>query len=658
MKVFLKVLKWIGISILSIVLIIMIFLGITGIPSPPAITAENVDRIPLSYASDVYGLMSEVQDEVRLYNWSPFDESLYVLKMVKFRAKLHNLKSNKDEPQLVEGLPNNARGYIFNPNPEKKYLLYGMDIDGNENHQYYRFDIETGKSDLITDGDSKHTFFTYNNEGNQIAFSSNERNNTDFDIYMMNPEDPDSKVMVNQSNGYWKAGNWSPKSDKIVLYHGTSVVDVKAFILDLNTSEKIAFAIDSTENAVYQDLLWNAEGTKMYYVSDYQSEFKRLRVRDLETGEDSVLSKKINWDISSLEISPNGKWLKFHVNEDGVGKLHFYNIESNAFEKIENLPVGEVKYAQFHPVKENSIGFNLTRPSNSTLVYSYDLIKKELVQWSAPEDDSNLPDPEIIHYPTFDLDSTTGKKREITAYLHRPKQDSKKPYPVVIYVHGGPESQQGINRNLDWIIPLNRGIAFIAPNVRGSTGYGKSFTLLDNGKAREDAVRDIGALLDWIEGNPELDAERVVISGGSYGGYMVLASAVHFSNQLMGGIDVVGISNFVSFLENTEEYRTDLRRVEYGDERDPEMRAFLEEISPINHVDKIDIPLLIIQGKNDPRVPVSESIQMVEQLKSANKNVWYIEAENEGHGFNQPMNAIYSTLAGYTFVESLFEQDK
>ena len=658
MRVFIKVLKWIGLSILSILLLIIIFIGITGIPSPPAITAENVDRIPLSYAGEVYGLMSEVQDEVRLYNWSPFDESMYVLKMVKFRAKLHNMKSNKDEPQLIDGLPNNARGYIFNPNPEKKYLLYALDSGGNENYQYYRFNIKTGKSDLVTNGTSKHSFFNFNKSGNQIAFTSNERNQTDFDIYTMNPESLDSKKMIYKANGFWRTGNWSPNSDQIILYQGISVVDIKAFILDLKSSEKIAFAIDSTENAVYQDLLWNAEGTKMYYVSDYQSEFKRLRVRDLETGEDSVLSKKINWDISSLEISPNGKWLKFHVNEDGVGKLHFYNIESNAFEKIENLPVGEVKYAQFHPVKENSIGFNLTRPSNSTLVYSYDLIKKELVQWSAPEDDSNLPDPEIIHYPTFDLDSTTGKKREITAYLHRPKQDSKKPYPVVIYVHGGPESQQGINRNLDWIIPLNRGIAFIAPNVRGSTGYGKSFTLLDNGKAREDAVKDIGALLDWIEGNPELDAERVVISGGSYGGYMVLASAVHFSNQLMGGIDVVGISNFVSFLENTEEYRTDLRRVEYGDERDPEMRAFLEEISPINHVDKIDIPLLIIQGKNDPRVPVSESIQMVEQLKSANKNVWYIEAENEGHGFNQPMNAIYSTLAGYTFVESLFEQDK
>ncbi|WP_296618279.1 alpha/beta fold hydrolase [Marivirga sp.] len=655
MKTFKKILKWIGISILGVILIIIVSLGIIGIPSPPAITAENVDRLPLSYAKEVYGLMSEVQDEVRLYNWSPYDESMYVLKIVKFRAKLHNLKSENDEPQIIEGLPNNARGYIFNPNPDKKYLLYGMDLDGNENHQYYRFDLETGKSDLITDGTSKHSFFNFNKSGNQIAFSSNERNQTDFDIYTMNPDSPDSKKLIYKSDGFWRTGNWSPNSEQIILYHGISVVDIKAFILDLNTSEKIAFVIDSTENAVYQDLLWNAEGTKMYYISDFKSEFKNLRVRDLETGVDNILNKSLNWDISNLEMSPNGKWLKFHVNEDGVGKLQFYNLENNTFEKIDNLPVGEVRFAQFHPVKENIIGFNLTRPSNSTSIYSYDLKKKKLTQWSSARDDINLPDPEIIHYPTFDMDSTTGKRREITAYLHRPNEDFDKPYPVVIFVHGGPESQKGINRNLDWIIPLNKGIAFIAPNVRGSTGYGKTFTLLDNGKSREDAVKDIGALLDWIADHPDLDEERVMISGGSYGGYMVLASAAHFSDRLLGGIDVVGISNFVSFLENTEEYRTDLRRAEYGDERDPEMRAFLEGISPINHVDKIDIPLLIIQGKNDPRVPVSESRQMVEQMKLANKKVWYVEASNEGHGFRQPMNAIYSTLAGYTFIEDLFE---
>jgi dipeptidyl aminopeptidase/acylaminoacyl peptidase len=239
----------------------------------------------------------------------------------------------------------------------------------------------------------------------------------------------------------------------------------------------------------------------------------------------------------------------------------------------------------------------------------------------------------------------------ISAFLFDPPAEATRPSAVLVNIHGGPEAQAGpiVNPMMDMI--RRRGIAVISPNVRGSAGYGKTFLTLDNGRLREDSVRDIGALLDWIATRPELDAERVAVLGGSYGGYMVLASAVHYGERLRCAFEMVGISNFVTFLENTEDYRRDLRRVEYGDERDPEMRVFLESISPSNHADKIRIPLFVFSGKNDPRVPVSEGRQIMETVRANGGDVWYMEAADEGHGVSKPQNMLYLGAAGLAFLE-------
>jgi dipeptidyl aminopeptidase/acylaminoacyl peptidase len=241
----------------------------------------------------------------------------------------------------------------------------------------------------------------------------------------------------------------------------------------------------------------------------------------------------------------------------------------------------------------------------------------------------------VIQYPTFD--KVEGKTRMIPAFYYRPTKKSNKPYPVVIDIHGGPEGQykprfQGVANYL-----INElGIALIAPNVRGSSGYGKSYLLLDNAEKREDSVKDIGALLDWIATRPELDKNRIAVFGGSYGGYMVLASMVHFSDRLACGVDIVGISNFVTFLKNTSAYRRDLRRAEYGDER--KIGDFLNKISPSTNAHKIKKPLFVIQGKNDPRVPASESEQIVKTVRKNKVPVWYQLATNEGHGFSKKYN--------------------
>jgi dipeptidyl aminopeptidase/acylaminoacyl peptidase len=222
----------------------------------------------------------------------------------------------------------------------------------------------------------------------------------------------------------------------------------------------------------------------------------------------------------------------------------------------------------------------------------------------------------------------------------------------MISIHGGPEAQSRVGflgRNNYFLNEL--GVAIIQPNVRGSTGYGKTFVALDNVMKREDSVRDIGALLDWIAKQPNLDASRVLVTGGSYGGYMSLAVSTNYAERIAGAIDIVGISHFVTFLQTTESYRRDLRRVEYGDERDPKVREYLNAISPLTNASKIKKPLFVVQGKNDPRVPYTEAEQIVASARASKADVWYLRAENEGHGFARKENSDYLFYATIAFVE-------
>jgi dipeptidyl aminopeptidase/acylaminoacyl peptidase len=241
--------------------------------------------------------------------------------------------------------------------------------------------------------------------------------------------------------------------------------------------------------------------------------------------------------------------------------------------------------------------------------------------------------------------------RTIRGFVVRPPARFTGRRPVVVDIHGGPEAQArpGFMGRWNYLVDV-MGMAVVMPNVRGSTGYGKTFVGLDDGRLREDSVKDIGTLLDWIAAQKDLDPARVVVVGGSYGGYMSLAVATHFSDRIAGAVDVVGIANFVTFLENTESYRRDLRRVEYGDERDPSMRAFLASISPVAHAGAIRKPLLVAQGRNDPRVPWTESEQIVATVKAHGVPVEYILADNEGHGFARKDNADYFFLAMIDFI--------
>ena len=657
MKKLLKISKWIGFTLIGITLTGAVILAIIGFPKPPAITTENVPRLPLAYAKNMFKVLNQINEETTFFTWSRSDDKMYVQKRVNTQLKLFVLDGPGERPRLIEGIPDYSNITSINPNPEKNNLIYSFDKDGNEKRQIYLFEQNTKKSTLISNPTYNYSSAEFTPSGDQIIFLSARRNPRDYDLYIMDTDDPTSERLLMENEGWLFTDTWSPDEKKLIIRKDISATEKEPYILDIKSAELTPLSMDSTAKENYNWHEWSKDGTKIFYPSTYQSEFKRIHMRDLLTGKDSILFPTINWDVSNVFNSPDGKWLVFNVNEDGLRKQYVHSFVKNETKELNQLlPFGSIKMALFNPLKNSTIAFDFTYPSGSTDIYSYDLETNELVKWSSSNLESVYPDPEIVHYPTFDFDTITGKTRKITAYFHRPSPEFTKPYPVIIEIHGGPADQESPELSPLIQLHLDRGFAVLAPNVRGSTGYGKTFTDLDNGMLRENSVRDIGALLDWVVNQPELDASKIFVEGGSYGGYMALASAVHYSNRIAGAIDVVGISNFVTMEENADKNAD--RSSEFGDINDPEIRAFLESIAPVNNADKIEVPLLIVQGENDPRVPVNESRQLVEQLKSEGKKVWYIEASDEGHGFKKPWNLFYETAATFKFIDDIIAKEK
>ncbi|MBT8487437.1 MAG: prolyl oligopeptidase family serine peptidase, partial [Gemmatimonadetes bacterium] len=376
------------------------------------------------------------------------------------------------------------------------------------------------------------------------------------------------------------------------------------------------------------------------------TEFMKLRRYDLANQEETTLLADIPWDVSSIQLSHDGSYLLVSVNDDG--RTVYYTTDPEGRKRRAYSPFDAGSFtASLHP-DAHRIAITHVDEGGISRAYVHDLGAGTMTRWAGPEAGraegsgpahGGAETARLVRYPTFD--DVDGEPRRISAFVYPGRGDGRR--PVVVDIHGGPEAQARLRTGEGAL--QKAGITVITPNVRGSTGYGKTFASLDDQYLREDAVRDIGALLDWIGEQPDMDPGRVAVTGGSYGGYMVLASLVHYSPRLACGIDIVGVSNFVTFLENTADYRRDLRRAEYGDERIPEMREFLESISPLTHAERITSPLMVIQGANDPRVPVGESRQLVDRVGANGLDVAYMEGSNEGHGFRHPWNAFYAGVA-------------
>lgn len=610
---------------------------------------ENIPAIP----DELAGRLSQYQNTraASIVDWTPNGEHLLISTRFAETAQFHLVKKPGGAREQLTFFEEPVGGGRYCPAVGEQGFLFTKDIGGNEFFQLYYFSHKDGKHRLVSDGKSRNGMGIWSNLGDRFVYNSTRRNKSDYDIFLHRLDGRFPETTVYEGIGSWSPIAWSPNDRYLTISNFISANESRLYILDVKTGETTPVSESDTPSS-YRSGLWTNDGKGLFLTSDHNSEFAILKYYDIENQQFTNITHSIPWDVSGLSLSPNGQWLAFTVNEHGIEKLYLLEVETKKFRPVTTIPVGIISGLRWN--KDNKrLAFSLETAVNPADVYVLNTITYGLEQWTFSETGglakSTFVAPTLFHFPTFDY--AGASPRMIPAFLYQPKEDIG-PYPVVIDIHGGPEGQSRPEFNPLYQFLLNEmGIAVITPNVRGSSGYGKSYLKLDNGYQREESVKDIGALLDWIQQQPALDASRVAVRGGSYGGYMVLASMIHFNDRLRCGIDVVGISNFVTFLNNTQAYRRDLRRAEYGDERDPKMREFLEGISPTYHAHKITKPLFIAQGLNDPRVPASESKQMLDVIRNNGGKAWYMLAKDEGHGFRKKNNRDFFAAASVLFLE-------
>jgi dipeptidyl aminopeptidase/acylaminoacyl peptidase len=538
----------------------------------------------------------------------------------------------------------------------RKGFVFGKDQGGDEFSQLYWFDLDTRVATLLTDGRrSQNRNPLFSRDGRLLAFSSTARNGTDTDVWVRDVATGAVRAVVT-AGGSWSALDFSPDGRGLLVMRYVSIAESYPGIVDL-ASGKLDVLPVAGGKAAFGGFRFAPDGRAVYYVSDEPvdgkpQEFRTLRRHDPAAGRFEVLSAHIPWDVEGFVIADDGRHLAYVSNEDGISKLRVLSLPDHREIALPALPLGVIGGLAFSP-DGRRLALTLNSATSPSDVYVIDLARASLTQWTRSEigglDPARFVAPTLIRYPTFDR--VAGRRRMIPAFYYRPaKVPQGGKLPVVINIHGGPEAQALPTFNpVAQFLANELGVAMLVPNVRGSSGYGKTYLALDNAEKREDSVRDIGALLDWIAQQPELDAARVGVSGGSYGGYMVLAALVHYGERIRAGVDVVGISHFGTFLQNTESYRRDLRRAEYGDERDPAMRALFDRISPLNNAGKIRSRLFVAHGRNDPRVPWTEAEQIVKAVRANGQPVWYLLFADEGHGFRKKSNNDYFTAAMMLF---------
>jgi len=617
---------------------------------PPNLVVENVPEFPPPLVEKIQPYLS-----VRfafIHGWNPVRPEMLIETRFGETAQLHIVKMPGGARRQITFFADAINEGSFRPRDPNTVVL-SHDVGGDEFYQIYRYDLTSSDMTLLTDGKSRNTGMIWSRDGKWLAFSTTRRNGNDTDIWIVDPSDPKSaRMAMKVEGGGWVATDFSKDNARMLVTNEVSANESYLYLVDVATGAATLLTPKRAVPVYYSSASFSADDRDIYFTSDEGSEFQQLVRMHLDDRSKQVISREA-WDIEEWAPSEDRGRVSYTTNENGVSVLHV--IDANGKELLRpRVPQGVMSDLRWHP-NGQLIGFNLSSARSPRDVYSIDTTTGALQRWTESETGGLNPErnvePQLVTMKSFD-------GTQISAFVYRP-DPAKFPgrRPAIVTIHGGPEGQSRpdfLGRNNYWINEL--GIALIYPNVRGSTGYGKTFLAMDNGYKREDTVKDIGTVINWIKSDPALDGSRIGIYGGSYGGYMTLATATHYNDQIRAAIDVVGISNFVTFLTNTSGYRRDLRRVEYGDERDPKMAAFLQQISPLTSASKIKKPLFVVAGFNDPRVPWTEGQQMVQTVRANGAPVWWLMAKDEGHGFDKRTNQDFQFMAMVMFWQQYLLQ--
>jgi len=611
-------------------------LALRGLPPIPTALAEDVGRYANTRAAS-------------FQDWSPTRREMLIGTRFGDAVQIHRVRRPGGARSQLTFSADPSSAAVYQPT-HGGFFVFHRAAGGDEKYQNYRFDLGTGVVTRLTDGQSRNSRGIWSHSGQRMVYSSTRRNGTDLDLYLVEPSRPQSDRMVAElSGGGWSALDWSPDDRKILLSQFISANETYLWLLDLDTGSRTALTPSAGGVTVaYAGGQFSQDGKRVFTTTDRENEFLRLASLDLQSRKLGYLTTHIPWDVEEFALAKDGKTLAFITNEAGRGVLHLLDPASGRERPRPKLPAGSVSGLGWHN-NSRDLAFQLDSTTAPADVYSLDVKNGRVDRWTESEtgglDLQELAEPELIRWKGRD-------GLDLSGFLYRPPARFTGKRPVIISVHGGPEGQSRpgfLGRNSYYLKEL--GVALLFPNVRGSNGFGKTFLAADNGVRREGSHQDLAALLDWIRTRPELDADRVMVMGGSYGGYMTLIAATQLSDRIRCAVDVVGISHLATFLQNTSGYRRDLRRAEYGDERDATVRAFMDRTAPLNNVTRIRKPLFVVQGQNDPRVPYTEAEQIVAAAEKNGVPVWYLKAKDEGHGFLKKPNADFQFYATVLFVK-------
>src|SRR5436190_5759950 len=594
--------RW-GAAVVACLLVCLLFDSTLAQGSNNSGESDALPKVPPSLVREVgpYTRMSAYG----LAGWHPSRRQLWAKAITPSYSAISQVTEPGNSPQPHTLIPSNVYDVYYSP--QETAVVYVKDTDGNEIFQVYKFDPASNKSTLISDGKSRNTEPVWSNKSDRVVYSSNRRNRTDIDLYVVSPNDPTATRLLAEADGggYLKAFDWSPDDRQVLFYNWLSTNESYLYVVDVASGKKTLLTTKNGEEKVSVDFAqFSGDGKGIYLTTDRDSEFLRLAYMDLATKKVTYLSDSIKWNIELFSISPDRRTVAFVSNEDGASRLHFLDTSTNKQRDLQWPVLGVISNLRWHN-NSTDLAFVFSSPRSVWDIYSVDTKTNKVTRWlrgsSNGIDVDKFSEPELIHWKSFD-------SRVISGLLYRPPAKFTGKRPVIIDVHGGPDNQARPEFNgPDNYFVSELGIAKIYPNIRGSAGYGKSFLRLDDSYKREDAVRDIGALLDWIKTQPNLDADRVMITGGSYGGYIALSVAGNYSDRIRAAQSLSGPSNIATFLEHTEDWLRDRWREEYGDERDSKMRAYLDRIAPLTNAQNIKKPLMIVQGENDARVRASEA---------------------------------------------------
>ena len=625
---------------------------------------ENIPAIPDGLAASLKRYQQPLSSQFVAFDAN--SEGLFISRLYQGVEQLHYLARPGDTARPLTRFNEPVRQVQQQPGGD--WLALTMDQGGSGFEQIYLHQPGSGETRLLTDGQSLNNRLVWGPGGRRLAWRSTARDGASNDIWLMDVTQPEQARMVLAAppgGALWKPVSFSRDGAQLLVQQYQDITDSRIHLLDLASGELRELVGLPGQASGNVAIGFDARNEGVFFVSNKRGASAEIGWVGL-TGEQNkrYVQDPLQWDITEFELSADGKRGAFVTNEDGLSRLYLFNPRRFTWRPVPRIPVGVINGLGFS-ADGRRLGMTISTPASPGDSYVLNLgltnnARATARPWTdalaaqpgAAADGSRPASPEPI-IPNLFRYASPGRDGSpdltIPGFAYLPPGEG--PFPVVIYIHGGPESQFRPSWNsMVQMWAAQMGVAVLAPNVRGSLGYGLGYLSLDDGRLREDAVHDIGALLDAIEASPLLDASRVAVYGASYGGYMALASAVHFSERLVAGVAHAGISNFVSYLENTRDYRRDLRRGEYGDERDPEMRSFLESISPLNNVAQIDIPLLIVHGQNDAVVPVSESEQMVAALRQQGQTVWFMNALNEGHIYEKQDNENTFQQVAYLFL--------